>query len=102
VLEQEVAKRALASRKSQVWEGEHRFVSQKSLRSELGGQNSPWRTQKIVRAIGSCIVARWLEVSEPINRGFEGQYKSLISSQPKSLDHFVNSGFMNSKGRPNS
>jgi hypothetical protein len=35
---------------------------QKSLRSELGGQNSPWRTREIARTVGSSGAVRWLGV----------------------------------------
>ena len=34
----------------------------KSLRSELGGQNSPWRTREIERNIGSSGAVRWLGI----------------------------------------
>jgi hypothetical protein len=47
---------------------------------------------KVARVIGSCRVARWLEASETHHPGFEGQYESLISFQPTSLDHFANFG----------
>jgi hypothetical protein len=57
---------------------------------------------EIVRVIGSCRVARWLEAGETHHPGFEGQYESLISFQPMSLDHFANSGFVSLEGRPNS
>jgi hypothetical protein len=57
---------------------------------------------EVARVIGSCRVARWLEVGETHHPGFEGQYESLISFQPTSLDHFTNSGFVSLEGRPNS
>jgi len=57
---------------------------------------------EVVRVIGSCRVARWLEADETHHPGFEGQYESLISFQPTLLDHFVNSGFMILEAKPNS
>jgi hypothetical protein len=57
---------------------------------------------EVARVIGSCRVARWLEAGETHHPGFEGQYESLISFQPTSLDHFTNSGFVSLEGRPNS
>jgi hypothetical protein len=36
--------------------------AQKSLRSESGGQNSPWRTREIARTVGSRGDVRWLGV----------------------------------------
>jgi hypothetical protein len=54
---------------------------------------------EVVRVIGSCRVARWLEASETHHPGFKGQYESLISFQPTSLDHFANSGFVSLEGQ---
>jgi hypothetical protein len=42
---------------------------------------------------------RWLEVEETHHPGFDGQYESLISFQPMSLDHFTNLGFMSLEGQ---
>jgi hypothetical protein len=37
-------------------------LARESLRSESGGQNSPWRTREVARTVGSSGVARWLGV----------------------------------------
>jgi hypothetical protein len=57
---------------------------------------------KVAIVVGYCRVIRWLEASETHHPRFEGQYEPLISFQPTSLHHFVNSGFVSLEGRPNS
>jgi hypothetical protein len=54
---------------------------------------------EVVRVVGSCRVARWLEAKETHYPRFEGQYQLLISFQPLSLDHFVNLGFVSLEGQ---
>jgi hypothetical protein len=54
---------------------------------------------EVVRVIGSCRVARWLEANETHHPGFEGQYELFISFQPTLLDHFANSGFVSLEGQ---
>jgi hypothetical protein len=70
-------------------------------RKESNGQNSPWRTREVVRAVGSSEVARRLGVGRTHHPSIKNQHELLISSQPMSLDHIANSGFGNLEARPN-
>ena len=60
------------SHKRQVQEGEHWFISQKSLRSESGGQNSPRRTREITWTIESRRSVRRLRLSDFQNSEISG------------------------------
>jgi hypothetical protein len=75
---------------------------QKPLKNELSGQNSLWRTCEVVRTIGYSETARRLGVGRTHHPSIKNQREPLILSQPTSLDHIANLGFVSLKGRPNS
>jgi hypothetical protein len=71
------------------------------LKRESSGHNSLWRTREVVRTIGSSEAASQLGVGRTHHPSIKNQHEPLISSQPMSLDHIMNSRFGNLEARPN-